>query len=242
MPKLVDITGHKFNLLTVIKRSDRQIDGNVRWDCVCDCGNTAWVVGSRLRTGITKSCGCLAKSNAEGHFNPTHGMSGTPEYQAWADAKVRCLNPDDPQYGYYGGRGITMQDDWLGSFQSFFNYVGPRPSNLHSLDRMDNDLDYCEGNVRWATKLEQVANRGMNKNNKTGVTGVSFVVNPINGFKHYKAVWGPKSELIVKSFSVAKYGEDAAFKMAVKARLDGLAKLKEESVYTDKHGEQRKSK
>lgn len=242
MPNFVDITGQKFNLLTVVKRSDKQIDGNVRWDCVCDCGNITWVVGSRLRTGITKSCGCLAKSNAEGHSNPTHGMSSTSEYRAWCDAKFRCNNPSDPQYEYYGGRGIRMQDDWQQDFSKFIDYIGRKPSSRHSLDRIDNDLDYCEGNVRWATKTEQVVNRGANVNNKTGHCGVALVVNPDNGYEHYKAMWGSKDNKHCRSFSVAKYGRDAALRMAIAARTAGIEAIRQIDGYTEKHGRQRKIK
>lgn len=243
MPRGLQLAGMKFNMLTVLLKTEVQLDGNVRWDCVCDCGNTTSVAGSRIMLGKTKSCGCLVSTvSILRQGRPIHGMSKTPEYRAWQDAKWRCYEPKDPQYSYYGGRGIVWQENWIDDFAAFFAHIGPRPSNKYSLDRIDNDLDYCEGNVRWATKREQVANRGMNKNNKTGVTGVTLVINPDNGFRHYKATWGPKGGLTRKSFSVTKYGEECAYQMAVKARLDGLEKLRAESVYTIKHGEERKSK
>lgn len=243
MPKGLSLEGEKFNKLSVVRKSEVQINGNVKWDCICDCGNVCSVVGSRLKMGITRSCGCLAKYNGLG--NPgcvSHNMSRTSEYQAWADAKMRCFDTKNPQYSYYGGRGITMQESWVGSFQTFIDYVGTKPEKTFSLDRIDNDLDYCEGNVRWATKQEQVANRGKNKNNKTGVTGVVRVVNPDNGYVHYKAFWGPKDAKTCLSFAANKYGDTNAFNMAVKARTDALEKLKLNSVYTEKHGEDRKVK
>ncbi len=239
MPRLLDIVGEKFNLLTVLKRSDQQINGNVKWDCVCDCGGYTSVTGSRLKSGITRSCGCLAKANAKGHSNPTHGMSRTSEYRCWIDARARCNNTEHPQYDYYGGRGIKMQPSWDSDFSEFLKHIGLKPTLDLSLDRLDNDSDYCEGNVRWATKLEQVTNRGKNINNTTGVTGVHLATNSDYGYLHFKAVWGPKDNLSCKSFSVNKYGYDRAFAMAVAARTEGLEKLKIESVYTTKHGEDR---
>lgn len=243
MPKGLSIAGQKFNMLTVLEKSEMQINGNVKWDCVCDCGTLCSVTGSRLKQGITKSCGCLAKFNAIGNVaKTTHNMSKTSEYQAWSDAKLRCFNTEHPQYGYYGGRGITMQESWVNNFQSFIGFIGVKPYEACSLDRIDNDSDYCEGNVRWATKSEQAANRGKNVNNKTGVTGVVRSVNTDNGYVHYKAFWGAKTSKHCVSFSVNKYGEQNAFNMAVKARMYALENLRLNSVYTEKHGEDRQSK
>src|SRR5262245_10496757 len=92
--------------------------------------------------------------------NKTHGMANSPEYQAWNSAKQRCTNPNDGSYSRYGGRGIRMCDEWVNSFEAFYNYIGPRPSSNHSLDRYpNNDGNYEPGNCRWATKSEQAKNR-----------------------------------------------------------------------------------
>ena len=85
-----------------------------------------------------------------------HGMHNTPEYHAYQDAKYRCSNPNNPRYPWYGKRGINFK---FGSFEEFFNELGHRPSKNHSLDRIDNEGDYEPGNVRWATKYEQIHNR-----------------------------------------------------------------------------------
>lgn len=240
MPKTLLIEGKKFAMLTVIKRSETQINSNIKWDCLCDCGNTTSVTGSRLKQGITKSCGCIIKVDPLGYnARRVHGFSSSSEYQAWSNAKLRCFDKTDPQYKYYGGRGIVMQDSWARDFKAFISYIGNKPEKSFSLDRIDNDLGYYEGNVRWATKTEQVTNRGMQINNTTGITGVSFVINPKNGFKHYKAAWGPKSNLTVRSFSVSKFGEEMAFKLAVDARTKGLQTLIEDFGYAEKHGKER---
>ncbi len=82
----------------------------------------------------------------------------TPEYRAWQDAKARCHNPKCPSYANYGARGIAMCARWLHSFASFLADVGPRPSDRHSLDRIDNDGNYEPGNCRWSTATQQLRN------------------------------------------------------------------------------------
>lgn len=88
----------------------------------------------------------------------SHGMSGTYLYYAWANMIRRCHTPTNPQFKNYGGRGIFVCDRWRYSFESFFADVGHRPSDLHSLDRIDNDKGYEPGNVRWVTQTDQVRN------------------------------------------------------------------------------------
>ena len=93
----------------------------------------------------------------------THGLSRTPEYNAWIDMKQRCFNPNHQHYLHYGGRGITVCDRWKNSFEDFLADMGSRPTAKHSLDRIDNDGDYCPENCKWSTKAEQQNNRRNNK-------------------------------------------------------------------------------
>lgn len=86
-----------------------------------------------------------------------HGMSNTPEYYAWQNMKDRCFNKRNKQWNDYGGRGITVCDDWVASFLVFYNHMGPRPDG-HSLDRVDVNGNYEPSNCRWATQNEQVLN------------------------------------------------------------------------------------
>lgn len=96
-------------------------------------------------------------------MNYKHGQACrgkiTPEYRAWESMRDRCLDPNNIFYEDYGGRGITIYPRWIDSFIDFFNYIGKKPSNKHSLDRMDNDGDYVPGNIQWATKREQSYNK-----------------------------------------------------------------------------------
>jgi hypothetical protein len=86
-------------------------------------------------------------------------MCESNEYHIWQGIRSRCCNPDNPDYKNYGGRGIGLYEPWQTDFQSFYDYVGPRPSKLHSIDRKDNDRGYEPGNIRWVTRDIQVANR-----------------------------------------------------------------------------------
>ena len=92
----------------------------------------------------------------------THGLSGTPEYQAWKHMKARCFNPNHKAYSDYGGRGITVCDRWL-YFENFLADMGSRPTAKHSLDRIDNDGDYSSKNCKWSTKAEQQNNQRSNR-------------------------------------------------------------------------------
>ena len=92
----------------------------------------------------------------------THGMSRTPEYKAWFNMKDRCFNPNTKGYPNWGGRGITVCDRWL-DFENFLADMGTKPSPKHSLDRIDNDGDYCPDNCRWSTKAEQENNKRTNR-------------------------------------------------------------------------------
>lgn len=102
-----------------------------------------------------------------------HNMCATPEYRAWCHMKERCNNPTCKNYKHYGARGIKVCKRW-DSFINFYNDMGARPSDKHSLDRIDNDSDYTPDNCRWTTRTVQNLNRRMNSNNKSGYRGVCF--------------------------------------------------------------------
>lgn len=153
--KAIDIKGMVFGLLvavdvtSVIEPSGRR---RKLWICKCQCGGVVTARAYALMRGQYASCGCRAT-------NFKHGMANSPEYVAWASMKQRCLNEKKKHYCEYGGRGITIHPDWIESFEAFFNYIGPRPSEQHTLDRIDNNGNYEPGNVRWVTMNEQNRNR-----------------------------------------------------------------------------------
>lgn len=153
-----EMLNQRFGRLVVQGRS-RSIAGNCLWLCLCDCGAHHEVRTTALRTGNTRSCGCLARDvhRAVGLASRTHGMLGTSEYRIWVGMKGRCNTPTSKDYPNYGGRGIKVCPEWE-SFERFYADMGPRPKGT-TLDRKENDGDYCKDNCRWATVLEQNRNR-----------------------------------------------------------------------------------
>jgi hypothetical protein len=172
MSRFVDVTGQRFGRLFVLERATNRY-GRACFLCMCDCGKQAIAYGGALRTGFKQSCGCLRKeaSVRQGLNNAKHGHARvgrmTPEYRSYVGARRRCTNRNDSQYSNYGGRGIEVR---FASFAEFYVELGakPEPKHLYSVDRIDNDGHYEKGNVRWATRSQQMRNRrpGFNQGQK----------------------------------------------------------------------------
>ena len=169
MPAFMDLTGHKYGRLTVLDRS-KNISKIVAWRCLCSCGTKTIVKALCLRSGGTKSCGCLGREIRK-LSKTTHGMVGSAEYTTWCALKSRCNTKTDKRFHDYGGRGIKVCDGWL-KFEGFYADMGDKPSPNHSIDRIDNDGNYEPGNCRWATTEQQSRNKRIRKDNKTGIAGI----------------------------------------------------------------------
>jgi hypothetical protein len=162
-PKVKSLVGLKFGHLTVLKRYGTQTP--VVWECRCNCGNICNVTAAALKSGNTKTCGCL-----RGKHNRTHGHAyamyrkSSPTYQSWANMKDRSLNPKNPQWKDYGGRGITIAKRWM-AFEEFLKDMGEMPPG-YSLERKDVNGNYQPSNCIWIPRSEQNKNKRNSKKNK----------------------------------------------------------------------------
>ena len=121
----------------------------------CVCGNVV-LLRPRLALDEKKRTHCGCKRDFGSHRR--HGMRNSREYSSWMSMKMRCLDPKNKDYHRWGGRGITVCQEWIDTFEAFYAHIGPRPKGT-SLDRIDNLRGYDPGNVRWATLSEQQRNR-----------------------------------------------------------------------------------
>ncbi len=155
----IDLLGQRFGRWLVIEEAENTTRGTAQWKCLCDCGNVRIVRANDLRQGKSISCGCY---NTE--VCTTHGMTHHPLYRAWQNMKERCTNPNIPNFKNYGGRGITVCERWMNSFEAFYEDMSPTYKKGLSIDRRDNNKEYSPENCRWATQTEQCNNT---RNNRT---------------------------------------------------------------------------
>lgn len=152
----IDYVGKKFNRLTVLQ--DLPTRGSNRYvRCICDCGVVKDYQLTAIVHGQTMSCGCYGKEQTK-KSNTKHGRSFSGTYYSWKSARGRCLNPNNPVYHNYGGRGIKFCDRWS-NFRNFLEDMGERPSKEHTLDRINTNGDYEPGNCKWSLPIEQANNK-----------------------------------------------------------------------------------
>jgi len=157
-----NLVGMRFGKLQVVEYSHNSGSEKGKkfpyWKCLCDCGTYKVIRGHSLTTGYIKSCGCFRVEK-----NSTHKMSNHWLYQTWLGMMYRCYNQDGRDFKYWGGRGISVFEEWTNSPESFIDWVennlGEKPDKSYSLDRIDNNSGYFPGNLRWATAKQQANNR-----------------------------------------------------------------------------------
>lgn len=167
MGSSINLIGKTFGRLTVTSLlKERNKHMNKIWECSCECGKKTNVTTNALNSGKVNSCGCLALE-----IRTKHGKNRTKVYVAWQGMKDRCFNANNIHYDRYGGRGITVSQDWL-SFENFYRDMGDPNTNKHELDRIDNEKGYCKENCRWTTRSINNHNRGSEKNSTSEYKGV----------------------------------------------------------------------
>lgn len=174
-----DLTGKRFNKLTVIGRDGAYKSGNVRWLCKCDCGGFTHTTGYLLKSGKVMGCSCISSERMTKQ-NQKHGGFGTRLYEVWRQMHRRCYGKETKSYPLYGGRGITVCNEWK-EFDQFRDWaLASGYSDDLTIDRIDVNGNYCPENCRWATDKEQ-------SNNKRNNHLVEY-----NGEKHTVSEWADK--------------------------------------------------
>jgi hypothetical protein len=156
--KRLDLVGQKFNMMTVLESAGVDSRNQSLFRCTCDCGTEKIVMGRLLRSGDTKSCGCLRviEGRKAGLKSVVHGLINTPTYRTWQGMKARCLDSTNINYKWYGAKGVSICDAWL-TFEGFLNDMGERPEGM-TLDRINPFGSYEPSNCRWADSETQRMN------------------------------------------------------------------------------------
>lgn len=148
----IELSGRQFGRLTVLRYLF-----NSEWACKCECGKECVVMTDKLKSGHTRSCGCLKRDAAT-----KHNDANSAEHRAWISMRSRCNNPNDNAYHNYGGRGVKVSEAW-DDYSVFLAEMGRKPHPKMQIDRKDNSKGYQPGNCQWATCKKNQNNKRSNR-------------------------------------------------------------------------------
>lgn len=244
-----DLTGKKFSKLTVLNYSHSNPENSMAYyRCLCDCGKEKVIAHGSLQTGNTKSCGCESHKTGVESTMYKHGKSKTRTYAIWSRIKNRCFSPNSPDYKDYGAQDIVMSEEFKNNFDAFYAEMGDPPSINHSIDRVCNNMGYISGNMRWATAYQQARNKSLQRNNKTGKSGVHIyemkyaTKGGVKKTTYVVATWATlDGKCKNKKFNCKKLGLLEAFCQAITYRDLQIKMLNEDGAgYSPIHGKQKK--
>lgn len=216
MSRADNLQGKRFGKLTVLRRASNSKSGMTRWECRCECGNYTTVHSADLKRKDekqrTKSCGCLKfKQNGKAKQNGVYSRL----YAIYYSILDRCTNSKSRSFCRYGGRGITVCDEWANSYLCFYEWaVSHGYCDGLSIDRIDNDRGYSPENCRWADAYTQAANKGLRMDNKTGYRGVAR-----SGERFKARVWSKGRALWHGTFDTASEASMARDKFIADNKL-----------------------
>ena len=168
-----NLKGLSFGRLKVLSyATDKSKARRHYWNCICDCGNIKTIRSDALISGKTLSCGCLQKEKVKA-LSFKHGKSKTRVYKIWEGVIARVNNSSNARYHRYGGRGITVCEEWL-QFENFYKDMGEPPTNKHEIDRIDNDGNYEPSNCRWVLPIQNTYNKGARTTSTSQYKGVHY--------------------------------------------------------------------
>lgn len=210
----INLEGQTFGKLKVINQGSPDIHGNVNWLCLCECGNEVSVRGYSLKSGHTKSCGCYKKEMSKKRItkkNTTHGLSKSSLYGIYHHMKERCLCKTNKDYKYYGDRGISICEEWLNSFSTFYEWAianGYEPGL--TIDRINVNGNYEPENCRWQTRKQQA-------NNKRNTLQITYN-NETHTISEWSEITGLKGATIKQRIYVRGWDVEKALTMPVRER------------------------
>ena len=202
--KPLDLSSSKFCMLSPITRAKNTKNGKARWYCLCDCGGFSITNATDLKSGHTKSCGCISRE-IRNIKNTKHGMKGSRIYSIWQNMRYRCETKTNSSYSFYGGRGISVCKEWQ-DFQEFYDWsiLNGHKETL-TIDRIDNNGNYCPSNCRWISQQEQARNMRTNKLSYDDIPLIRVMLNDGFSIKKVSELFEGNKETIRSAFTGATW-------------------------------------